>query len=846
MREGIRIARLLCLSVLMAAFLPLFATHQRAAEITYTHVSGLTYEFTLTMYTYTPSFADDQRDSLLIVWGDGNSSYIQRIVFTDLGNDYSLNVYRQQHTYSSSGTYTVSVEDANRNYGVVNIPQSGTIAMYVESEVVINPFMGGNNSPQLLNPPIDQACVNKLFVHNPAASDPDGDSLVYHLISCRGNDGYNIPGYSLPDNMSINTTNGDIVWDHPTIQGEYNIAFIIEEYRQGIKIGSVMRDMQILVLACDNDVPDLTCPSDTCVIANDTLCFNITASDPDGVTLTAMGGPLLLTQSPAVVTPETAYGNPTATMSFCWTPDCLKVRKNPYTVTFKAKDSNSETSLTNLKTTNITVVGPKVADLSASPLANTVKLSWTPTECDNATGYYIYRREGQSEYTPDACETGVPAGLYSLIGTLHDSADSTFTDTDVSQGIEYCYRVVSFFADGAQSLSSDEVCTMLTNDMPLMTHVSNDSLNLESGTILVAWSTPKELDTTASPAPYKYVLKRSVNGGPVSIAHTAYDMADTCFVDNTISLNSIDSVCYSVDFYVDGDILFGTTQSAQAIRLTTDCSDNIVTLHWSCSVPWNIDSTQIFKKTGSTFVQTTSTTAMQFTDSDVTNNNTYSYYAVVFGHYYSEGVVKPIINYSAIVDAVPIDNIAPQPPFLSVDANCDEQTNMLSWTVPEDDDVEQYKIYFRNDNHSDFELIQSTTLTSFEHTGNLGCYYVTALDECENESARSNIVCTDYNTCPLYELPNVFTPNNDGLNDFFRPKRKSSSVTGIEIRIFNRWGRTVFETTDPEIMWDGKEMKSDIDVADGTYFYNCTIHFATLDGEHEQMIQGSVSIYREQ
>ena len=43
-----------------------FATHQRAAEITYRHLQGLTYEFTITMYTRTSSPADNQRTTMPI------------------------------------------------------------------------------------------------------------------------------------------------------------------------------------------------------------------------------------------------------------------------------------------------------------------------------------------------------------------------------------------------------------------------------------------------------------------------------------------------------------------------------------------------------------------------------------------------------------------------------------------------------------------------------------------------------------------------------------------------------------------------------------------------------------
>ena len=234
------------------------ATHQRAAEITYTWLGGNAYEFTLTCYTYTPSPAGLQRDSLPISWGDGMGEYIPRVVLQNLGDNYTLNVYKAVHNYSSAGTYSVSMEDPNRNYGVVNVPNSVSVPMYIETELVINPFLGFNNSVQLLNAPVDKGCVGKLYLHNPSAYDPDGDSLSYKLVVCKGTGGMDIPGYSYPQashSFDIDPVTGDLRWDSPLLQGEYNVAFMVEEWRYGVKIGSVIRDMQILILACENDLP---------------------------------------------------------------------------------------------------------------------------------------------------------------------------------------------------------------------------------------------------------------------------------------------------------------------------------------------------------------------------------------------------------------------------------------------------------------------------------------------------------------------------------------------------------------------------------------------------------------
>src|SRR5512133_3087314 len=158
------------LLLMIAGCSQVWATHQRAAEITYRHVTGLTYEAKIITYTYTPSYAD--RPTLEIYWGDGSSSTLQRTQLINLADNISKNVYEyspaggaitNRHTYSSPGTYKIYMEDPNRNMGVVNIPNSVNVPMYVQTELIINPFLGYNNSPTLLNSPVDLGCVNQVF-----------------------------------------------------------------------------------------------------------------------------------------------------------------------------------------------------------------------------------------------------------------------------------------------------------------------------------------------------------------------------------------------------------------------------------------------------------------------------------------------------------------------------------------------------------------------------------------------------------------------------------------------------------------------------------------------------------
>ena len=72
------------------------------------------------------------------------------------------------------------------------------------------------------------------------------------------------------------------------------------------------------------------------------------------------------------------------------------------------------------------------------------------------------------------------------------------------------------------------------------------------------------------------------------------------------------------------------------------------------------------------------------------------------------------------------------------------------------------------------------------------------------------------NEVPAFIPANIFTPNNDGLNDYFTlptlPPDLCASVF-TEIKIYNRWGNRVYASADRNFKWDGKA------VTDGIYYY---------------------------
>ena len=716
---------LLILGLLFCFAFTAKATHQRAAEITYTWLGGNAYEFTLTCYTYTPSPAGLQRDSLLVQWGDGSEEFIPRVVLQNLGEDYTLNVYKQIHNYSTSGTYTISMEDANRNFGVVNVPNSVMVPMHIETELVINPFLGYNNSVQLLNAPVDKGCVGKLYLHNPSAYDPDGDSLSYKLVTCKGQDGIEIAGYTFPQasqSFDIDPLTGELRWENPVMQGEYNVAFMVEEWRHGVKIGSVVRDMQILISNCSNNLPEIQCDDQYCLVAGQQLDFIISASDPDGdnVSLTASGAPFEVAVSPAMLNPETAFGMQPQ-MEFLWNTTYAHIRNTSYQVVIHAKDDSAPVSLTNVKTVTINVMAPKVQNFAAEVRGHDVALSWMAYPCPNASALLVYRKAGCDGYAPDACETGIRNG-YQLVATLNDVHTTSFVEHDLSQGVEYEYRILAQFPDGALSIVSDAACVTLKNDSPLMTHVSNDSIDLVSGHVVTGWTQPKDVDDQFV-APFSYALTRILDGE----ATVVYEGADTTFLDANVDLVEASTLLYKVQMCDANQQLMGTSAMASAVMLSVSGTNDEAMLTWTEAVPWIVDSTQVLKEVEDRFVRIATVMDMAYTDTDVESDETYRYYVRTFGHYTMDGIVRPLVNYSAIK---------------TVRIGHEEPTEAFSYTLP--------NVFTPNgDGYNDIfepkvtgaDLIISAKTVIFNRWGNILCDTDDPLIQWDGKSKQTKMDC---------------------------------------------------------------------------------------------------------
>lgn len=863
-----------------------FATHNRAGEITYRRIydannpNSFKYEATVTTYTRLPANQIPDRCELEIIWGDGSRDTITRTNGIASGScphqgeqvagDIKKNVYIGVHTYAGASCFLISVTDPNRNASVINIPNSTNVSFYIETQLCINPFLGFNNtSPVLLNPPIDNACTCKKFVHNPGAFDSDGDSLSYELIDCKGEFGTPIFGYTLPPGVTINSSTGDMIWNCPSPIGEFNFAILIKEWRLGNLIGSVERDLQVTVSGgCQNDPPVIAALRDTCVVAGTSIAFNVKATDPnqgDVVTLTSTGGVYLLGSNPANF-PQSINGVQTVTGLFSWNTNCSHVRLQPYQVLFKAEDNDLSTPLVDIKTINIRVIAPAPQNLIATPTGSAIKLNWNQEICSEATGYKIYRRNSPSGYIPGDCITGIPASTgYVEIATVNGLSTTTFTDNNngngLVNGLDYCYMIYAIFDDGSKSYASNESCVQLKKDSPIITNVDVLETSTSAGKITVAWSKPTEIDTQALPGPYRYLIYRSVGlgNGNFQLVDSTNSINDTIYQD-TQNLNTQENpYSYRIELYTlfPNHIFISNSSKASSVFLSLVPNDNQLQLNWNFNVPWTDSLFVIYKQ--NEFIPTQfdsigKTTLKTFTDTGLINGRAYCYKIKEIGKYSAPGIINPIINRSQIACAAPQDFTAPcAPKNFTIKSDCDLIQNTISWSNPNTscaDDVVAYKIYYTPVLGEELYLIklindQNELVFSHNNNGNsiAGCYAVAAVDSFGNEGAMSDSVCVD--NCPVYELPNVITVDGDGANDLFVPF-PYKFVESIDLVIYNRWGQAVFKSNDPNIRWDGKNQYSKQLVPDGVYYYVCEVHEIRLSGIETRELKGFVHVFTSQ
>jgi gliding motility-associated-like protein len=901
----------LLLALILYGYGSAMASHNLAGDVTYRYISGNTVEITVTTFT-DPSAAFVDRCAIdMEIWDSGGNQKIATIsdvkrqngVFTidplfptsvpqcpgaQMG-EYIIgtvkkNIYKASYTFPGPGWYLVRYYDLARLNDIINMSNSGSQAFFIESSILINPYLGIENSPQFLNHPIDEACTGKLWTHNPGGYDPDGDSLAYKFRNCRQYDPPSIPspitctGFQMPDQIggngpiSIDVYTGLITWNVPNLVGIYNIAYVIEEYRDGVLIGFSFRDMAIFVNPCDNDPPVIVAPAELCVFAGDFVEFDFEVYDPNFFSSVSppgdsvyfyldnggvqLNGPFAVAVSPAqiVITDPPGLQIPpdfpvayddTIKGRFTWQTVCDHVKPGFYQVDFYAHDNISYFEENKMLSANLITrikVLPRPLDGLVAVAANReITLTWNAHACDSAIGYEIFRRQGGGGWNQDTvcCTSNPTTAGYSLLGTNLGHLNTTFIDDNLGRGfdygVEYCYIVRAFFRNGMRTCTTDEVCVQIEKDFPVLLKDSVAVTDPALGEIQVEWSQPIGVDPIF-PTPYTYHVQRAPDiAGPLTwtTVATAIPFGDTNYRDT--GLNTVArGYRYKVDLYDGNDVLIVEGNYGSSIFLNIIPGDQVLTLDWQEYVPWFNRKYYIYRADQQVgpYVLIDSVTGNgshrhTFVNRDLTNFEDYCYVVVSEGEYLVGQVPDSVRNASQQACGIPQDF---EPPCIGTVAfdttrNCEALSVTFNWTNPDSAcgaDLDYWNIYRADNRSSTYTLIARLDSGVVTYTVNdpfsiADCFGVTAVDTNGNESTM-RIFC--FENCPELDLGNVFTPNGDGINDFFTPLLDRSLRVRV-VQIFDRWGNRIYNNeavNDNDQLWNGYNSNGQ-EVPEGVYYY---------------------------
>jgi hypothetical protein len=182
---------------------------------------------------------------------------------------YTSDIYLDPAIYTSPNGYYIVWQRCCRNASISNIRNSRNVgqSFYMEFPAVnLNSQKFVNSSPIFHSITGDFPCMNQQFNFSFGAFDPDGDSLTYRLVTPWDGNDNNPPGpapYSavtwesgyginnqIPGNPALTVDNKGDLSVKASKTGLFVFAMQCDEFRNGIKIGSVRRDFQFWVINC--------------------------------------------------------------------------------------------------------------------------------------------------------------------------------------------------------------------------------------------------------------------------------------------------------------------------------------------------------------------------------------------------------------------------------------------------------------------------------------------------------------------------------------------------------------------------------------------------------------------
>ena len=682
----------------------------------------------------------------------------------------------------------------------------------------------------------------------------------------------------------INSSSGLTKYFFPQ-QGFYAVAVEIKEYRNGLLISSTRRDLQFVSIACTpNSTPQISAAGNGgvySVVEGQQICFNVSFNDADGDSLfLTASGPLL---DPAVVIPAgfiaDTKGLGAVSSQFCWTTTCGMSRPAPYQFTVTVNDNGCPEKSTSQ------VFSIFVEPVSAS-LVPTVSIAQDPpgTICQGSQVSFIASgtlvgTAPQYEWFVNGISTGVVDAIYISSGltdgdiitvNVISNAACLFSNNGVSPPYVVSIDpqpapVVDITSNPSSVLCPQQICLFTAN-------VTNGGINPS-----YQWNingsptgTNQSIFTAANPAGIMsvYVTVNPATGCVAQNSDTiTFNIQPFLSPEATITATATDSICPGQEvIFIAGSSQTGNTPiyswslNGSPLGITSDTlvlgnlneNDVVnvsVTSAYPCLSPSfayaqpleyhlyspltaNLTDGPVELCTGERInllmeAAGGNSSTYQFTWSNSTSLNGYNDFIPTLSGYYfataDDACYDPVSDsiYIGLLP-VPVSDFTWSPEAPSVffpDVQFTDQSyDAVTW-------IWNFGDGFTSD--------EQHPAHQFNVFGEIPVKLVTINDAGCTDTIVKLIdiekIITGY-------LPNSFTPNGDGINDYFGPA--GFLTGGHNMTIFNRWGQIIFSTSESEL-WNGNG-DDGLPVPSGVYGYTVTFR----DELPQRLRKGTLTLIR--
>jgi gliding motility-associated-like protein len=852
-----------------------FGSHMTGGKITYRYLGLNKYELKLTVYRDCGDNIDFDNPAVVTIFDKQNGSIVLNEHVALFTRDTlpanapdpcflpQAGICVEHATYidtvlllPNSIGYTATYQRFSRNSSILNLvlPQFYGITLTVDIPPQIN------NTPVSLNTPPIYVCLNDTLNYSFSATDNDGDNLVYQLcdpliggeISDIKPDPAGPPPYqpviwkngysalnpiSNTSGITMNSATGKLSFV-PNLIGQFALGVCILEYRNGVLINTNRTELQINVVPC---YLVSSIPTSTNICDGLTVTFKNSSTNANQYYWN-FGDENTLADTSAVKTPTytfPGYGTYTITLvagnnsySTCKDTSIQVVKINP---ALKPIIPPSYQSCFNGNNITFSVGGLYSPTATFTWIANDSTQQNNPGSNPNNM---IFLSPTSKSFSVIVSQFGCSDTLQSVVNFTNPVANTQASNINCNGK----NAVFGNFSENASRYFWDFGISNTANDTSDLQTPSFSYPSFGNFTVMLVAFSGACSDTMRIPV----IIRPKLSLDPVS------DLPTQCLENNSFSFTPkgvyTDNTNFQWVFDTTANVRTSTMQNPSNIRYSTPgkhvikltisefgcvknrtqmikiydnlrpsifVSDTIgceplnvmfaVKPDTNLSNPlWVIDNSsyslplvnKVFERSGS----------YPFTLTTKDGNNCLSTIK-------KQVEVKPTPKARAYV--TPLNSDDYNVPITFLDSSKGNSYTYFEYGDGTTSQNRNNRYNYRSAGIYDYKLIVSNIF---------GC----------SDTAMGTVKIEPFTT--LY-IPNSFTPNGDGRNDAFG--FKGESILKSDLKIFDRWGRLLFESSNPYDNWDGNYKEEPCQ--DGVYAYRLEVTFATL---RERIYEGSITLYR--